>query len=241
MIDIPNEEVPKPVGSSGESHTLGTVFGGEELGNDGPDDGTPGRSVEKNEERGDDNHALAGSGGVLRVLNVEHKVSDGGEDHKADEHQGSTSNEGLAATKVLNNVETTKGGSKVDSSENDLSDERVGDTGTLEDGGTIVEEVVGASELLQSLEDNTQKNTVQHAWGGDKFVPFLGLLLFSVELRLDFSQLADDDDVVLWDTVETGHSRTGSVNLAVAVVEARAFRKHGHAETKDECEQEGQT
>lgn len=133
-----DEEVPEPVGCGGQSHTLGTVLGREQFGADSPDHGTPGHGVGGDEETGDNNHALTRSGSVFGVLNVQHEVANRSEDHEANKHESSTSDERLATTEVLNNVETTESGTEVNSTKNDLGDEAVGDTGTLEDSGTLL-------------------------------------------------------------------------------------------------------
>lgn len=133
-----DQEVPEPVASGGQSHTLRTVLGGEELSTDSPDHGTPGHGVGGNEEAGNDDHTLTRAGGVLRVLDIEHEVANRGEDHEADEHEPSTEDKRLATTEVLDDVQTAEGGTEVDGAEDDLGDEGVGDTGSLEDGGTLL-------------------------------------------------------------------------------------------------------
>lgn len=70
-----DEEVPGPVGGSGQSHTLGTVLGREKLSDDSPDHGSPGHGVGSNEQTGDNDHTLADVGSILRVLDVQHEVA----------------------------------------------------------------------------------------------------------------------------------------------------------------------
>jgi hypothetical protein len=64
-------------------------------------------------------------------------VADGGEDHEADEHEAGAEDERLATAKVLDHVQAAERGAEVDGAQDDLGDERVGDTGSLEDGGTL--------------------------------------------------------------------------------------------------------
>lgn len=54
-------------------------------------------------------------------------------------------------TYSFHDVETEEGTDKVDGTENDLSDVGVADADRLEYCGTIVEEVVGTSKLLEHL------------------------------------------------------------------------------------------
>lgn len=60
-----------------------------------------------------------------------------GKDEEAYEHPDAACDQGLAATVVLDNVETDECNDKVDSVEDDLCDVTV-DLDRLEDGGTVV-------------------------------------------------------------------------------------------------------
>ena len=103
-----------------------------------------------------------------------------------------------------------------------------------------IEEVVGTGKLLQRLENNSERDAVEHARGGDELVPHRLLLGLGVKLGLDLSQLSDDNIVVLRHSVETRYGGTGSVDFSVAVVVPRTLREHGHATTENEGEEEGQ-
>lgn len=133
-----DEEVPKPVGCGRQSHTLCTVLRRVKFSNNRPHHRAPGSGIEEDEEAGDDHHALSRAGGVLGVVDVKHEVAEGGENHEEDEHAASTGHEGFATTETLDNVKTAEGGSEVDGTEDDLGNEGVGDTGTLEDSGTLI-------------------------------------------------------------------------------------------------------
>lgn len=63
-----------------------------------------------------------------------------------------TNDQGHTTTELLHNVQTTEGAPKVNGAKDDLGDEGILNTNGLEDGSTVVEEVVGASELLERLE-----------------------------------------------------------------------------------------
>lgn len=173
--EVTEQEIPEPVGGGGQSHALCTVLGWEELGDDSPDHRTPGHGVGCDEQASDDNHTLSGVGGVCRGLDVEQEVANGGENHEHDEHPDGTEDKGLATTEVLDNVKTAEGGTEVDRTEDALCNETVLDTSALEDSSSLsnvisfipccirflniacatykVEEVVGASKLLQALQD----------------------------------------------------------------------------------------
>ena len=197
------------------------------------------RRLTGDEKTGEDNHSLTSTRGTLRVIVVKDKVTDGGEANEASKHEGSTNNQGLATTKVLNNIETTKGSTEVDSTQNDLGDEAVVDTSTLHDGGSVVEEVVGTGELLQRLEHHTQDDTEEHARGGQELVPFLVLAL-SLLLLTDLIEFLQDTGVVLRDTVELGQVATGLINTTLTEVETRRFGEEQHATTQGQSKDKGQ-
>lgn len=102
-----------------------------------------------------------------------------------------------------------------------------------------VEEVVGAGKLLQALQDHAEDDTVEHARSSDELVPLLGLGL-GLELLTDLAHLLDDAGVVFRDTVKLGQSALGALNLAMAVLEARALGEEDHSTTQDQSKQEGQ-
>lgn len=170
---------------------------------------------------------------------VKDKVANGGESDETSKHKNSTDHQGLATTKVLNNVETTESGTKVDSAENDLSDKAVGNTSTLHDGSSVVEEVVGTGQLLQGLEDHSQDNTEEHARGGQKLVPLL-ILGFGLLLLLDLIQFFHDAVVVLGDTIESGQGEAGLVDATTTVVKTRRLGEEEHTTTKGKSKDEGQ-
>lgn len=80
------QEVPKPIGGSGKSHSTGTVAGRIHLSDERPNHWTPGRGEAENEETGEDDQDLAGSGSRSWVIVVQGEVTHGGEDHEAAEH-----------------------------------------------------------------------------------------------------------------------------------------------------------
>ena len=194
----------------------------------------------RNEEAGEDDHAFADLGSVGGVVDIKHEVADRRKDHEHAEHEAGPEDEGLAAAKVLDHVQTAKGGDEVDGAEDDRGDEAVGEPGALEDGGTVVEEVVGAGELLQALQEHAEGNPVEHARAGQKLVPHLHTRL-GVELLLDLVEFLDDHAVVLGHPVQLGHGAPGTVDLAVAILEARGFGEEGHAAAQDQGENDGQT
>lgn len=72
------------------------------------------------------------------MVDVQGKVADGGEAHEEGEHASTADDEGLAATEVLDDVQTAEGCAEIDGTENNLSDETVAETSALEDGRSLV-------------------------------------------------------------------------------------------------------
>lgn len=84
---------------------------------------------------------------------VEHEVANKRVHKEAQHHHGSADDERAPATALLHDVEATKGARDIDGSENDLRHVAVVETRGLEDGGAVVEEEVGARELLTRLQN----------------------------------------------------------------------------------------
>lgn len=160
-----------------------------------------------------------------------------GKDHEADEHPKRAGDERLAASVVLHDVETDEGGAKIDGVENDLRDEGV-DVDGGEDGGSVVEEVVGTSELLGHLEQASKDNTVSHARClehanelGDGAALDLRL---GTQLALDLLQLSEDGIVVLGGAIDAAEGSLGLFDFAHAVVESRGLGESEDANAEDD-------
>jgi hypothetical protein len=213
-----DDEVEEPVGRGGETHAGSAVSRRIQFTNDCPHQRPPGGCKCGNEQAGEDNHDVSGSGSVLGNDPVERKVTDKGVDEQAHGHPGSTDHHGLSAADILNDPETEDGGDDVDGSEDDGGDVRVGETGGGEDGCAVVEEVVGTCQLLTSLEDHTEQSTVQHAGASEDLVPWvIAASRLSLELLLDLSNLGVDERAVRLYAVQTGHVHASLVDLALAV------------------------
>ena len=125
-------------------------------------------------------------------------MTDKGVDEERHHHPGSTNHEDGAATEALDDPQTSNGAHDVDGAENDLSGVAVLDTGGGEDGRTEVEEKVGTSELLTSLENNTESGAEQHARASEDLgeVELGGTLALLVQLGLDVGNLLVDNGAV---------------------------------------------
>lgn len=228
-----DQEVPGPVGGGSNTHADSAVLEGVHLTTDSPDNRTPGGSEADNEEAGEDNHGNTGRvrGGVV----VQDLVTDGGPDHEADKHPSGTVHQTLAATVVLDDVQTRKGHTKVDSTENDGGDVRVAQTDTLEDTGSVVEDEVGTGQLLQRLQSNTEQDTVQHARASEDLLPrsiAVGELL--LKLLLHIGHLLSNDTVVAGDAVQLAHDIVGLFGTTVAVGETGRLGQEEGTDTKNQ-------
>ena len=156
-------------------------------------------------------------------------------DVEADGHPGTTDHQTGAATKVLDNVETRQGHTKVNGTKNDLGDVTVVETGGGENRVTVVEDEVCARELLQGLQSNTKKSTVEHTGASDNLVPgsntSSALLL---ELILHVLHFLDDNAVVNLNTIELSHDLAGLVNTAKTVSVTGGLGQEKSSETQDQ-------
>lgn len=129
---------------------------------------------------------------------------------------------------MLNHVQTNKGNAKVDAVKDDLGNKGV-DLHRLEDGGSVVEEVVGASELLQHLKGHTESNTVGHAGSlehGNELLDGAMLdLIFAAQLALNLSDLSVNSPVVLCGTKDSANCLLSSFLVAMSEVVSRSFRE----------------
>lgn len=211
-----DEEVEQPVGGGSESHARSTVLGRVELGNDGPDEGTPGGGKGDDEEAGEDDEDVT-RGLVGYWIN---EVADKGVDHEADEGPSGTDHKSLAATTLGNNPETTESAEDVDRVENDLGNVGVLETSGGKDGCTVVEEEVGTGELLASLEGHTKDGTVKHTWASENLHD-AGVGTGSLLLKLDANvvDLVVDFLVVWADTSKTSNNLAGFLLTSHTVCE----------------------
>lgn len=76
--------------------------------------------------------------------------TDDGDDELADTHSDGTNEEKASATELLNTVHTEGGHANIDDVGGDRDQEGVGDTGVLEEDGSVVEDEVDTGQLLPS-------------------------------------------------------------------------------------------
>lgn len=136
---------------------------------------------------------------------------------------------------MLNHVQTDEGDAKVDTVEDDLGNKRV-DLHRLEDGRAVVEEVVGASELLEHLKGHTKSNTISHAGSlehGNELLDRAILdLVFTAQLALDFDNLSVHCPVVFRGTIHSADCLFGPLLFPVSEIESRSFREGQDTDTK---------
>lgn len=146
-----HQKVPEPVAGSGNGHGRSAVLGRVELGRDDPDKRTPGGGEGGDEQAREHDEDVAGRGRVGWVDGVKLEATNKRVDEEAHHHPEGATHESISSSTLLDNVETAKGATNVDGTENDLGNVAVAKTGGTEDGGTVVEEEVGTRQLLTSL------------------------------------------------------------------------------------------
>ena len=173
---VTDAEVPEPVGGDGEGHGLGTDVERENLAGDDPGDGTP-----RGGEEGDVDAHESDQNLLSRHVLGRDRDTDDGDQVLANAHANGTDQQQPPATEPLNTPHARESHEDVDDVRGDRDQERVGNTGVLEEHGTVVEDEVDACELLTSLDEDagegTEKNFVV---GGTETVEVRGL----AQLRL---------------------------------------------------------
>ena len=141
--DDGDDAVPQPVGGGRETDTAGADGDGEDLADDDPRAGAPGRGEEEDVDADEGNE---GTGGALVVGE---SGSDGSDDELADNHSEGTPDEERAAAEALDGPERDGGGADVDDGEDQGHEEGVLDRAEgLEEDGGVVEDEVDTGPLL---------------------------------------------------------------------------------------------
>lgn len=76
------KKIPKPVTGSRQGHSLCTVAGGENLGHDSPNHGSPGGCEPKDKEASHNNHGNSCTLCILRRRSIQGKVTNRGKDEE---------------------------------------------------------------------------------------------------------------------------------------------------------------
>ena len=127
---------------------------------------------------------------------------------------------------MLDDVETIEGCAEINAVQDHLCDERVVDACPLEDDGSVVEEVIGASQLLEHLKSHTERKTIAHLWSIQHSIPLLystasGCL--GTKLLLDFFQFDMNGIMICRSAIDFHHRSFGFFHLSFSVIEARCL------------------
>ena len=140
---VSDTEVPEPVGRGRHGHGLGSDGEGEDLSGDDPGDWSPGggESGDVDADEGDE-HSLGGQVDGSSLLGGSDGDSDDGDEELAGAHDDGSPDEELPSAGSVDEEDTGDGHDDVDDVGDDGDDERVRDTGSLEEGGSVVEDEV---------------------------------------------------------------------------------------------------
>lgn len=193
-----------------------------------------------NEHAGGSNHGTTGSGvgagvGVIRVaIGVQGEGTQGGEDEEPREHPETTDHHGDTTTELLTDVQTTEGREDVDGTQDHGGDVRVGDADGVKDLRAVVEEEVGAGELLQSLKGHADGDTAKHGRGSEDLIPLgraAGLL--GLEVLADVVKGVLNLGVALGDTRDESKGLGGLGLSTAAELPAGGLAHDEHANGHD--------
>jgi len=147
---VADTEVPEPVGGDREGHGFGTDVEREDLTGDDPSDGSPcgGEEGDVDADEGDQNLLSGDVGGR------DSDANDG--DHEfANAHSDGTDQEQPPTTESFDTPHAGESHEHVDDINGNGDQEGAGNTGVLEEDGTVVENEVDTGELLPALNEDT--------------------------------------------------------------------------------------
>lgn len=167
---------------------------------------------------------------------VQSEVANASEHHETTEHPQAARNQGAPPSEFLHNIRPWNGHGKIDATENHRSLERIIQTGCRENSCAIVEEEVGAGQLLKRLHANAEQSAVHHAWAGEDFIPrvFSTTSVLGIELGLDFTDLAINFPVVLRHAVRLCNGGSRARDFALAVLPSRRLAEEHDADRHDD-------
>lgn len=215
--------VEKPVGGGSHGETFGTDLQREDLTGDYPGHWAPRACEEENVDTDERD------GGVLsRQVGDWSDSADDGNDELADGHTSSAEEQKVAATPSLDEVETGKGGTDVDAGRDHGDDEWLGETRTLEVGGTVVEDEVDTGELLQSLETTASDEALENV--ALEAVKVGGLAQGQLVLVVSsyFAEFLAEGGVINVESSESGESLGGLLRLALLDTVSRSLGQDEH-------------
>lgn len=187
------------------------------LADDDPGERTPGHGEGCDEHASGDDH----DNSRARVLGW--RACDGhrGEDQQPRRLPQSAVDQRNAAAESLDEVQARESRSDVDGSEDELDQQGVVNTSRLEDGRSVVEEVVDAGPLLEELDAETQESAVHNARfraaAGEALPPasHAGALLL-LDAVVHFSEIVLDQ-LVMEVVLQPAEPRHGHARLFPAV------------------------
>jgi len=236
---VSDTEVPEPVRGSGHRHSLGSDSQGEDLSGNDPSDGSPsgskGGNVNANE--GDEDPLSSQvDGSVGDVSSGSSSDTDNSNDELADGHNNGSGQKHVSSTGSIDHEDTGDSTDDIDNVGDDGNDEGVGDTRSLEEGGTVVEDEVDTGKLLPSLkEDSSPSSETVSSLSTSEAVNVRGLA--KSELSLEGH---GDVEALLVNFSRVGgsgcQSRESLSSLEVSALQekvSRRLRKEEHATSKD--------
>ncbi|KAG7701849.1 hypothetical protein KL929_000813 [Ogataea haglerorum] len=240
-----NQESPDPVGRLGNTHTLLSNSQWVGFRNNDEDTWTPRGGEEEDVETREENHGISHALVWIHteLALVQRLGTDGCENDQANGHTDSTTDQSESSSETVNNKQRADGGGKVDNTKDNRGLERVVQTHRLEDGGTIVEEIVVTRQLLQRLQDHTNQQSVENLWlTGDQLAPRCG-----TGLALNLNGVQNDGSLVLDELgvdshlVDLGHRPLGILESVFLDQISWRLRHKRHTEDHQEGPCETQT
>jgi len=152
---VPLLTIAKPVTGGSDRGLLRTSTERKGLSYDDPSHGTPGTGERRNKHARADNENDTDSAVVNRV----NSCTDRGKDAQPSSLPDGSDEQRPTTSKSLDEPETRESSGNVDSTQDELGLNGVLDSSRLEDGSSIVEEVVDAGPLLKKVDEESEQRT----------------------------------------------------------------------------------
>jgi hypothetical protein len=143
----------------------------------------------------------------------------------ADSHTNSTEKEKVAAAPLLDEIKTREGGGNVNTGSDHSDDERVVDSGILEERRSVVEDEVDTSELLKGLKSATSEKALSQVTAEAVEVGGLAKRQLVLVVGSDLSQLLNESGVLNIKAAKSGKRLSSLLGAALLDEPARSLRK----------------
>lgn len=225
---VADGKVEEPVGGSRHGKGLGADLERENLTSDDPGDWAP-RAGEEEDVDADKGNQRS----LRRHVVCTSNGADNRNDELGDGHTNGTKQEKVTATPLVGEVKTRDCGNSVDARRNHGDDKGVPDARVLEEGGSVVENEVDTSELLEGLKTAASCKTLAKVALEAVDVTSLAQSQLVLVVGGDLTKLLNQCRVVDRKLPEPGQRPGSLLWVTILNVPSRCFWKHNATGKQD--------